>query len=530
VRKPVFPNVSLAAKCRILFGVAVLLILAATLLVPWVQMASLSNHLAVLKAEQMAGTAYLLTDLSRPDWDAAQNDLNQRWPTYARRFDFDRSHPPPTLISLEQARARGEEGFVNMAIRQLQAYPTQPYYWTIGKRDGQDLLKVAMAVRAAETEPNPGSLRGIIEVRMPIKGELGIWNWIVTVSAGLSGGLLALLVFYLITQKLILSPVRRLRRLADQVAQGDLAARSDIATRDEFQDLATSFNEMLRHLQAAQEKLETINRSLDAKVDELANANVALYESTRLKSEFLANVSHELRTPLVSIIGFAELVRDAQDSPPKDRSRLKRYCENIHTSGRMLLDIINDLLDLAKIEAGKLELHVSRFDIREVCQTLIDFVQPLADKRNLSLTLEIEDGLPEMESDSGKIKQVLYNLLSNALKFTPEGGAVSVHVRPEDGRVPVVRIAVRDTGPGIPKELHEEVFEKFKQADASVTREHGGTGLGLAITRELVHILGGEIRLESEPGQGSTFTVTLPARALTVGSPDRPEATARARA
>jgi len=410
----------------------------------------------------------------------------------------------------------------------LQANPTQPYYWTIGKYHGQDLLKVAMAVRAAETEPNPGSLRGIIDVRVPIKGELSIWNWIVTVSAGLSGGLLALLVFYLITQKLILSPVRRLRRLADQVAQGDLAARSDIATRDEFQDLATSFNEMLQHLQAAQEKLETINRSLDVKVDELANANIALYESNRLKSEFLANVSHELRTPLVSIIGFAELVRDAQDSPPKDRARLKRYCENIYSSGRMLLDIINDLLDLAKIEAGKLELHVSQFDVAELCQTLIDFVQPLADKRNLTLSQEIENGLPQMESDSGKIKQVLYNLLSNAVKFTPEGGAVHLLVGREDGHEPRVRIAVRDTGPGIPKEMHEQVFEKFKQADASVTREHGGTGLGLAITRELVHILGGEISLESEPGAGSTFTVFLPARAPTAASAGAPAAASRA--
>jgi signal transduction histidine kinase len=509
VRKPLLPNISLAAKCRFLFGAAVLLIVAATLLVPWVQMASLSTHRDALAAEQIAVSAYLLTDLMAQDWRASQEQLNNRWPAYARQLGFPLR--PPQLISTDQAKLYGPRGFVATAITQLQADPTQRYYWQVGEQEEQPILKFALAVRAGATDPNPGSLKGIIDVRIPPARESTIWNAIVVILSGLSGGLAALLVFYLITQKLILSPVRRLRRLAEKVSQGDLNARSDIATRDEYQDLAEAFNNMLGHLQQSQVDLETINRSLDAKIDELADANIALYESNRLKSEFLANVSHELRTPLVSIIGFAELVRDAQDDPPKDRTRLKRYTENIHTSGKMLLDIINDLLDLAKIEAGKLELHISDFDVAQVCQTLIDFVQPLAGKKQQSLDLEAERGLPTLRSDSGKVKQILYNLLSNALKFTPEGGSVQVRVSNRDGETSGVCLSVSDTGPGIPPDQREAVFEKFKQVDASVTREHGGTGLGLAITRELVHVLGGEIELDSEVGRGTTFLVTLPA-------------------
>ncbi|UCG15218.1 MAG: HAMP domain-containing histidine kinase [Phycisphaerales bacterium] len=519
--RPLLPNISLATKCRLLFGVAVLLIVAATLLVPWVQMASLGSHLDVLKAERIANAAFLLTDLMGQDWTTAQEDLNRRWPAYARRLEFPLR--PPTLISVEQAKRRGGHGFVPTSIRQLQAEPMQSCYWKISNKDGYPLLKVALAVRAGETAPNPGTLMGIIDVRMPVESDLSTWNAIVVVLSGLSGGLAALLVFYLVTQKLILSPVRGLRRLVEQVSQGDLAVRSDIATRDEFQELAQAFNDMLGNLQASQEELETINRSLDAKIDELADANVALYESNRLKSEFLANVSHELRTPLVSIIGFAELVRDAQDKPPKDRNRLKRYADNIYTSGRMLLEIINDLLDLAKIEAGKLELHISDFDVGQVCHTLIDFVQPMAGQKRQDLKLDVSPSLPPFRSDSGKVKQILYNLMSNALKFTPEGGSVEVRVEPHDAPTPSVRLSVSDTGPGIPEDQRAAVFEKFKQVDASVTREHGGTGLGLAITRELVHILGGEIHLVSEVGRGTTFVVVLPATAPEPSTPTVPE-------
>jgi signal transduction histidine kinase len=265
---------------------------------------------------------------------------------------------------------------------------------------------------------------------------------------------------------------------------------------------------MLRHLNSAQEEQQRINRSLDVRVGELAETNVALYESNRIKSEFLANVTHELRTPLISIIGFAELLRDAWEDPKADRKRLARYTGNILTSGRSLLEIINDLLDVAKIEAGEMELHVTEFSPARLGHDLIDFVQPLADKRNLELSALIDDDLPTCHSDSGKIKQILYNLLSNAIKFTPTGGAISLAM--ENAGDGAIRLIVSDSGPGIPEEQLETIFEKFRQLDASKTREHEGTGLGLAITRDLVTLLGGKVHVESVEGVGASFIVTLP--------------------
>jgi signal transduction histidine kinase len=247
---------------------------------------------------------------------------------------------------------------------------------------------------------------------------------------------------------------------------------------------------------------------LDIRLGELAETNVALFEANKLKSEFLANVSHELRTPLVSIIGFAELLHDAVNDPPKDASRPLRYAENILGSGRMLLGIINDLLDLAKVDAGKMQLHRSNLSIADVCQALMDFVRPQAEKKNLQIASTIEPDIPQLHSDSGKIQQILHNLLSNAIKFTPSGGRVELRARRvgEDR----IELQIEDTGPGIPPEQQSDIFEKFRQLDSSATREHGGTGLGLAITRELTQMLGGTIRVDSVVGQGSTFTVNLP--------------------
>ena len=251
--------------------------------------------------------------------------------------------------------------------------------------------------------------------------------------------------------------------------------------------------------------MRTINRSLDTRLGELAERNVALFEANKIKSQFLANVSHELRTPLTSIIGFAELLREATSS---DGGRMLRYSENIMSSGRMLLGIINDLLDLAKIEAGKMELHLAEVNMQEMCRNLIDFMRPLADKKSLQLTTSISEDVPVIHSDPGRIQQVLYNLLSNAVKFTPDGGVVELSL--SNSGEASVQVCVRDTGIGIPEAELATVFEKFRQLDDSMTREHSGTGLGLAISKELVTILGGTISATSEVGKGSVFSVTLP--------------------
>jgi len=501
MRRRSWLQVSLARKISLLFGTAVLLTICVTLLFPWLQMTALDEEAMLMQANWVATAAYQAVDLNNPDWTASQVELDRRWPALLRELGLPAVEP--RLVPVDPAAG---PGFQSDAIERLSLNPQQRYYWRL-QRDRR-LFRFALAVRGTDTDPHPHVLRGIVDVRLPIPQASGVWNSMVTVLAGASGAVLAILVFYMVTQRLVLSPLHLLRRAAQKVATGDIEVRSSITSGDEFQQLSDAFNDMLTHLKVAQDELRKTNRSLDIRLGELAETNVALYEANRLKTEFLANVTHELRTPLVSIIGFAELLRDAWENPEADRKRLARYSENILTSGRSLLDIINDLLDLAKVEAGRIELHLTEFSIADLCRDLIDFVRPLVDKKNQQLDLSLPENPPRFNSDSGKIKQILYNLLSNAIKFTPTGGTVSLAVE-HDGK-DVARLIVRDTGPGISKDHREAVFSKFHQLDSSETREHEGTGLGLAITKELVHMLGGSIELVSEPGRGATFIVNMP--------------------
>ncbi len=493
-------KISLARKISVLFGAAVLLTIGVTLAFPWLQMTFLDKQALLLQAKRVATSAYQAVDLHQPDWFHAQQRLDESWDYLASELDL-----PGTSPRLVTLNAFGQ-GFQSDAIERLKSHPDQRYYWRL-QRDGRQ-FRFAMAIRATQVDPHPDALRGMIDVRLPVPQGQGFWNAVITVLAGASGAVLAILVFYFVTQRWVLSPVHSLRKVAQKVTEGDIEVRSTIQSGDEFQALSETFNGMLTHLKSAQEDQQKINRSLDVKLGELSEVNVALYESSRLKSEFLANVTHELRTPLVSIIGFAELVRDAVDGKVVNQNKLSRYAQNILSSGRNLLDLINDLLDLAKIEAGELELHLSEFFIGELCQDLVDFVQPLSDKRKQKLSLEAGNDLPECHSDSGRIKQILYNLLSNAIKFTPVKGSITLCVEREGQNH--FRLRVQDNGPGIAKEDHEKIFKKFQQLDASETREYAGTGLGLAITKELAEKLGGTLSLETEVGEGSTFHVVLP--------------------
>ena len=253
-------------------------------------------------------------------------------------------------------------------------------------------------------------------------------------------------------------------------------------------------------------QLRAVNKSLDLKLGQLAESNVALYESNRLKSEFLANVSHELRTPLNSILGFAELLRDT--SGDKQDPRSARYLQNILNSGRNLLELINDLLDLAKIEAGRMEVRSAPLPLNDLFEGLTGILKPLSEKKNLTIVTGIAGDVPILQTDAAKLQQVLYNFLSNAIKFSPANGQIDLTAeRVEDGRV---LISVVDRGPGIDADKQQIIFEKFRQLDGSVTRQHSGSGLGLAISKELIGLLSGTIGVQSEPGKGATFWVTLP--------------------
>ena len=507
-------KVSLATKCRMLFGSAVLLIIAAALFVPAYRMESLVHELNVRTIKQMALAARAHYELPGGDWQAKQAELEKWWPAYTQAHELP-VEPVPKVIPLDPSGKTIPPNLSHFLQRSItlmreRTDVDEAFDWGT-EPNGSTIYRAVLAIRRQDDH----KLVGVVTAWFRPTGTTGeLWlNRAVMIAAGGLAGLLALLVFYLITQKLILSPVRELRQVSEQVAAGDLSVRSKTATGDEFEDLARAVNEMLTHLQSTQDTLRAMNRSLDIKLDELAHANVALYEANRLKGEFLANVSHELRTPMTSIIGFAELLKEAHE----DRDgRLARYAQNILTSGRMLLDIINDLLDITKIEAGKMPVRLEKIDVAAICTDLIDFVKPLADKAGLKLELRLADPLPSMVSDAGKIKQILYNLLSNAVKFTPEGGRVTLSAEPAEPQA--VRLAVTDTGPGIPAEHLETIFDKFRQIDQSKTREHSGTGLGLAIGRELATLLGGSIKAESTVGVGSTFTVVLPVEAPRVGA------------
>ncbi len=337
------------------------------------------------------------------------------------------------------------------------------------------------------------------------------WTWAVLITLAILTVSAGVITLYLIIRYVIVKPLKHLREVSDQIRNGKMETRAELHTGDEFEELASSFNRMLRHLADSQSELTRANSDLDRKVEELAHLNMQLHEMNQVKSEFLANMSHELRTPLNSIIGFSEVLKNVESMTDKQR----RYATNIMQSGKLLSEMINDILDLAKIEAGKMEVKPTEFKIETVVNAHCDMVRSLSEEKNIDLTVELDPDLPLLFQDQVKLQQILTNLLSNAIKFTPEGGriVVSGKMLPEDR----FELAVSDTGVGIAEDDRAVIFEKFRQGkvvrgDDNLTREYSGTGLGLSIVRELCSLLGGEVELESEVGRGSLFRIILPAR------------------
>ena len=243
---------------------------------------------------------------------------------------------------------------------------------------------------------------------------------------------------------------------------------------------------------------------------ELERSYAQINEISRLKSEFLANMSHELRTPLNAILGFSEILKDNLVALGEEQ---RHEClENIHTSGKHLLELVNDVLDLSKIEAGRMELSYDEFFVNNAVREVHNVIRSLSERREIDLAIDVEPENLEVRADKSKFKQVLYNLLSNAIKFTAQGGRVWVSARVEGGNTLVVDVG--DTGVGIPREHHELIFSEFYQVDSVTTRQVEGTGLGLSLTRRIVELHGGRLGLDSEPGRGSVFTFRLPLAGL----------------
>ena len=260
-------------------------------------------------------------------------------------------------------------------------------------------------------------------------------------------------------------------------------------------------------------ELKQHETALSKLVEALEVARDNAMEAARVKSKFLANMSHELRTPLNAIIGFSEVLLERMFGEMNEKQ--EDYLKDIHSSGQHLLSLINDILDLAKVEAGRMELNPTTFDLSAAIDNALTLIRERAMHQGIALATEIDSQLGELNADERKLKQILLNLLSNAVKFTPEGGRITVGARRLRD---MVEIAVNDTGIGIAPKDQAAVFEEFKQVGRDYTRKAEGTGLGLALTRKLVELHGGAMRLESEPGKGSTFSFTLPLKAAVQNS------------
>jgi signal transduction histidine kinase len=418
--------------------------------------------------------------------------------------DLAGSSPTPT----DAAKAKDSSAISETASKESVIAPEPP-----NSEPSADGAMAATSAAETESVKPIAPLHSMVQIDVSLEAvdaQLSR-NRAILMATAIVTSFLAMLAAYAIVRYIIVKPVQHLKDVSDEIARGNLNLRAEISTGDEFEELSHAFNRMLRHMMTVNDELRQLNDSLDGKIDQLAQANMELFNNNKVKDDFLATISHELRTPLNSILGFSDILQGAVNLD----DRQKRYVQNIQTSGQSLMVQINDLLDLAKIESGKMQLHPGEVQLADILDLQVQQIMPLADRKNIDLRIETNSQtLPLLNQDRSKISQILQNLLSNAIKFTPEGGRVRVASRQIDPEF--VEFSVEDTGIGIPLQEQEHIFEKFRQGSTvpggrdHVKREYEGTGLGLSIVRELARLMGGDVSLRSEFGKGSLFSVRLP--------------------
>jgi signal transduction histidine kinase len=516
--KRLLGETSLERKCRFLLGAGILLLITLSF---WFYAGKTEN----IAYEQTATTGRLLISPIVARFHVDDRDKK------AAMEEFQRETENPAGVDVEykykliKPKTRTPENkpdVEDLAIlnrfladpaknEETRLVPSQGVFYYYGAiRAGKSCLECHGKAKEERGEAGDtyeeNNLMGVMRITLSTKSiESGVHlNRALLLTTAILTALLIMAGSYLIIRYVIVKPVKHLKEVSDAIAAGQLNVRSEIQTGDEFEDLSHAFNRMLRNLMSMQDRYQRLNTDLDRKVDELAHANMALYESNRLKSDFLATMSHELRTPLHSILGFSNMLLT---SGIQTTEKQARWLANIKESGQQLLNLINDILDLAKIEAGKMEVRPEELSVPELCESQAMMFRPQAEKKNIDLRTQYGSALPLIKQDAAKLRQILSNLLSNAVKFTPEGGRVMLKAQAEGNDI---ILTIADTGVGIAPEDQETIFDKFRQAGNPLTREHEGTGLGLSIVRELCKLLGGDVSLKSELGRGSTFSVRLP--------------------
>jgi two-component system, NarL family, sensor histidine kinase BarA len=528
-------GLSLAKKCLLVFGGAIVLVVLLAMTLPWLRMNTLIDEGQLEVSRQMMATWERFNPDPIPETVKRENPLvSQPWTPFKFNISTgqqNRAGIDARELGIDQAKIDTDD-FVRRALSAFEKDPARMDYqessWASTTREYRYAKAIRRPVRNPDGTAGEVRLLSLVELnrRSVSATNMLVLNTSYVVGAGAFVLIFGLLVFWIITRLLVLSPVEKLTLAAERVRQGNQGIRAELHTGDEFQRLAETFNSMLTDVQAGQDRLRAINAALDVKLHELSETNTALYQTAKMKGEFLANVSHELRTPLNSINGFAELLMEIARSdaekqdPPASVAKRIRYLENISTAGKNLLGLINTLLEMARIEAGKVDLRVERVNLKDACEGLLGLISPQAERKGVVLELDVGDDLPVVQTDPRKFQQIIFNFLSNSLKFSQptEKSGIEPRIVLRAERLPSasassedrIRVSVIDNGPGIAKDEQDRIFEKFYQVGGGHTREQSGTGLGLAISKDLAGLLQGEIQLVSDVGRGSMFSLILP--------------------
>ncbi|MBD1940251.1 HAMP domain-containing histidine kinase [Microcoleus sp. FACHB-68] len=422
---------------------------------------------------------------------------------------FIQSHPhrlaadPPTMLTLIQAYTTSLKAYAQQIDSSLQQINPSQLPSEEVDLARQQLRLLVTGTEATQLDRLSEPLTELLNISQQQEqfGEIameeaqGLEKLIIVVSMLLSVTIAAVLA--LRTSRAIAEPVVTLTQLAERVArESNFDLRVPVTTQDEIGSLAISLNHLIERVSERTQQLQQAKEAAEA--------------ASKAKSQFLANMSHELRTPLNAIIGYSELLQeDVQDLEVGDLEFVEDL-QSINGAGKHLLTLINDILDFSKIEAGKMQLYPEKFEISPLIANVIATVKPIVEKNGNVLEVNSDHQLGMMYADQTKVRQVLFNLLSNAAKFTTNGRVTLTVTREVESIPEWIHFCVKDTGIGMSLEEQQRLFEAFIQGDASTTRKYGGTGLGLAISRHFCEMMGGEIAMESELGKGSVFTVRLP--------------------